>query len=119
MASEDRAEPLVKLLDGIDSPEGKDVNIAGKTVKVYNFDQIHHANADALFSISLDEMRKNFEAILPQLIGESSWLVNPSCSSRSNFRRRLPGLSAKGVIQILNTQAPPTASHRFSHEKAA
>lgn len=56
-------------MEGIDSPEGKDVNIAGKTVKVYNFDQIHHANADALFSISLDEMRKNFEAIFPQLVG--------------------------------------------------
>jgi len=53
-------------LDGIDSPEGKEVSIAGKTITAYTFDDVSHANMDMFFSTSLDRLRKDFGLILAQ-----------------------------------------------------
>lgn len=50
--------------DGIDSPLGQEVSIAGKTITTYPMDDVMHANADIFFSASLDRMRKEFGVIL-------------------------------------------------------
>lgn len=52
--------------DGIDSPQGKEVSIAGKTITTYPMDEVMHANMDAFFTISLDRLRKDFGLILAQ-----------------------------------------------------
>ena len=51
-------------LDGIDSPQGKEVSIDGQTITAYTFDDVSHANQDMLFSSALDRLRKDFALIL-------------------------------------------------------
>ncbi len=51
-------------LDGIDSPQGKEVSIDGQTITAYTFDDVSHANQDMLFSSALHRLRKDFALIL-------------------------------------------------------
>lgn len=50
--------------DGIESPQGKEVSIAGKTITAYPMDEVMHANMEMFFSASLDQLRKDFGLIL-------------------------------------------------------
>jgi len=52
--------------DGIDSPQGKEVSIGGKTITAYPMDEVMHANMEMFFSGTIDRLRKDFGLILAQ-----------------------------------------------------
>jgi hypothetical protein len=65
--STDAREQAVKWrarFDGIDSPPGEEVAIAGKTIKTYSMEEVMHSNMDAFFTLSLDHLRKEYGSIL-------------------------------------------------------
>lgn len=51
-------------LDGIESPEGTQIPIQGRTITAYSGEEVSHANMDVFLSSALDRLRQDFGPVL-------------------------------------------------------